>query len=68
VRSTDVAPSEVASVDVRIGMQSGNLPLYQLSIARTNGRRLSAGGGIRDKREAEWLAGKIKSALGEAAR
>ncbi len=67
-RSTDVAPSEVASVDVRIGMQSGNLPLYQLSIVRANGRRLSAGGGIRDKREAEWLAGKIKSALGEAQR
>jgi hypothetical protein len=37
---------------------------YDLAILRTNGRRANAGSGIRDKREAEWLAQLIKNAVG----
>ncbi len=61
---TVIAARDVASVEVRIGLQSGSTVYYDLAILRTNGRRTNAGSGIRDKREAEWLAQLIKNAVG----
>jgi hypothetical protein len=55
--------SDVADVTTKIGSQAGTTPYYDLTIVTTAGKRVAAGGGVRDKREAEWLAGKIRSAL-----
>ena len=46
-----------------IGMQGGNTVFYDVTIARKDGKKVRAGGGIRDKREAEWLAATLKESL-----
>jgi hypothetical protein len=61
---TMIAAHEVAGVEVKIGLQAGSTVYYDLAILRTSGRRTNAGSGIRDKREAEWLAQLIKNAVG----
>jgi hypothetical protein len=55
---------EVADVTTRIGTQAGGTPYYDVVLVTTAGKRVAAGQGIRDKREAEWLAATIRSALG----
>ncbi len=56
--------ADVGRVEVEIGMQTGNTVYYRLAVACKDGHRVSAGSGIRDKREAEWLAGLIERAAG----
>jgi hypothetical protein len=60
-----IASPDVSSVEVKIGLQAGSTIYYDLAIVQTSGRRSNAGNGIRDKREAEWLAGLIRQALGK---
>jgi hypothetical protein len=48
-----------------MGLQAGSTVYYDLAVVQRNGRRANAGSGIRDKREAEWLAGLIRSAIGQ---
>jgi hypothetical protein len=55
--------AEVADVTTRITAQAGTTPYYEVSIETTAGKRVAAGGGIRDKREAEWLAARLKAAI-----
>jgi hypothetical protein len=55
--------AEVAGVTTRIGSQAGRTPYYDVTLLTTAGKRVAAGRGIRDKREAEWLAATITSAL-----
>jgi hypothetical protein len=45
-------------------MQGGSAPSYDVRIVRRDGKRIAAGSGIRDKREAEWLAWTIEQGLG----
>lgn len=59
-----VAAADITGVDVAIGMQAGTTVYYALMVVRKDGRRVSAGSGIRDKREAEWLAGLVRQAIG----
>ena len=59
-----ISAAEVAGVETGIGMQAGNTVYYSLTVVGKDGRRVTAGTGIRDKREAEWLAGLIKQAIG----
>jgi len=49
----------VTVVKPRISMQSGNTPYYSLIITTNAGREIPAGGSLRSKREAEWLAGEV---------
>lgn len=55
--------SEIADVAAIMGMRSGNTPFYDVVLLRPNGKKVRAGRGVRDKREAEWLAERIKEAL-----
>jgi hypothetical protein len=55
---------ELKDIVLKIGMQSGDRLWYDLYAVRTNGRKLDVGGGIRDKREAEWIAAQLRRALG----
>jgi hypothetical protein len=45
-------------------MQAGSRPYYDLIILLKNGKRVTVGRSMRDKREAEWLALTMKNALG----
>jgi hypothetical protein len=55
--------SEIADVKAKIGMQAGGAPYYDLVLVGTDGRSVTAGHALRDKREAEWLAATLKQAL-----
>ncbi|HEX3233413.1 MAG TPA: hypothetical protein VHR41_04415 [Gemmatimonadales bacterium] len=56
--------SAVDDVTTRITMQSGTRPYYDIVVLTKAGKKLTAGRAVRDKREAEWLAGTVKQALG----
>jgi hypothetical protein len=54
---------QIADIKLRIGMQAGLRPYYDVMVVKTNGKQVAAGRWVRDKREAEWLAATLKSAL-----
>jgi hypothetical protein len=62
-RERRLSAADVAEVVAKIGMQAGNRPYYDLVLVRKDGKQIPAGRGIRDKREAEWLAGTVREAL-----
>jgi len=62
-RERRVAAGEVAEVITRIGMQAGTTPYYDVVVVRRDGKKVVAGRGIRDKREAEWVAGLIRDGV-----
>jgi len=56
----------ISAIEPAIGMQVGSTPYYDIKVSRTDGRPLTLGGGIRDKREAQYLAGlMLKAVKGE---
>jgi hypothetical protein len=59
-----LAKSEIADVVAAIGMQAGTTVYYDVTVVRKNGKKIKVGRSVRDKREAEWLAARIRSALG----
>jgi hypothetical protein len=62
-RERTLRAADVAEVTTRIASQAGRTPYYDITLVTTAGRRVAVGGGIRDKREAEWLAGMIRRAV-----
>jgi hypothetical protein len=62
-RERRLPASEVAEVTTRIGMQAGGTPYYDVILVRRDGKRVVAGRNIRDKREAEWVAGLIREGV-----
>lgn len=59
--------SSIANVTTKIGMQAGGSPYYDLLLVGTDARTVTAAHGIRDKREAEWLASILRRAVNPAA-
>jgi hypothetical protein len=58
---------EIAAIDLHINMQTQGrygTPYYQVRARLTNGRKVSLGDGIRNKRHAEWLAAQMRAAVG----
>ena len=55
--------SEVAGIELSIGMRSGSTAYYDLQVQPRVGAKQNAGGAIPDKRHAEWLAQKLRAAL-----
>lgn len=53
----------ITSIEAVIGMQMGSTPYYDIKVTRTDGRPVTLGGGIRDKREAQWIAGLLVTAV-----
>jgi hypothetical protein len=45
-------------------MQAGTTVYYDVTVVRKTGKKVKVGSSLRSKREAEWLAGRIKKALG----
>lgn len=63
-RERTLPVAEVADVTTKIGSsQAGRTVCYDVTIVTTAGKRMTAGGGIPDKREAEWLAATLQKAL-----
>ena len=61
---SSAAPTrEIGDITLRVGMQVGMTPYYDLKIGRATGRPLTISTMLRDKREAEWLAAEIKRSL-----
>jgi len=63
-RERTLPASEIADVIASIGMQAGTTAYYDVAVVRKNGKKIKVGHSVRDKREAEWLAGTIRKALG----
>ncbi len=63
MRERRMPSQDVAEVVTRIGMQAGGRPFYDLVLMCRDGRQVYAGRGVRDKREAEWLADTLREAL-----
>ncbi len=55
--------TEVADVTTKIGAQAGTTTYYDVTLVTTAGKRAAAGRGVRDKREAEWLAATLRAAI-----
>lgn len=62
LREQTIRAADIAEVTTRITAQAGLTPYYEIRIVTAAGKQVGAGGGIRDKREAEWLAAKLKAA------
>lgn len=62
-RTKVVDLAAVKQVQVSIGMQSGTTAYHDVSILGQANDRATLGTGIRDRREAEWLAAKIRVAV-----
>jgi hypothetical protein len=60
--------AQIKDVRVAIGMTANTTTYYDLKLVRPGGQEITVGGGIRHKREAEWLAAQILTALGQARR
>jgi hypothetical protein len=63
-RERTISAADIADVTIKIGMQAGSTPYYEVVIVRKDGKRVVAGRSLRDKREAEWLVGTLKAAMG----
>jgi hypothetical protein len=62
-----VAAADVAALELHIGMQTQGrfgTPYYDVRARLKNGRKVTLGSGVRNKRHAEWLADRIASAAG----
>ncbi len=63
-RERTLHASEISDVIASIGMQAGTTVYYDVAVVRKNGKKVKVGTSLRNKREAAWLAGRIKEALG----
>jgi hypothetical protein len=62
-----VAAAEIARIELHIAMQTQGrfgTPYYDVRARLKNGRKVTLGTGIRNKRHAEWLADRIGGAIG----
>ena len=63
-RERTLHKSDIADVLATIGMQAGTTVYYDVSVVKENGKKVKVGRSVRDKREAEWLARRIREGLG----
>ena len=54
---------DIRELRLKVGMQTGMTPYYDLIVERASGGRATIGAMLRDRREAEWLAGAIRCSL-----
>jgi hypothetical protein len=62
-RERTLRAAEIADVTTKITAQAGTTPYYEIKLMTTAGKQVGAGAGLRDKREAEWLAATLKEAI-----
>jgi hypothetical protein len=64
-REHTLPASEIADVTAAVGMQAGTTVYYDIVVVRKVGKKVKVGHSVRDRREAEWLAGTIKKAMSD---
>jgi hypothetical protein len=62
-RTRSVPRAGISGFTIRIGMQSGDRPYYDLRIVRPAGREITAASAIKDKHLAEFLASEMTRCL-----
>jgi hypothetical protein len=62
-RENTASASEIADVTAAVGMQAGNTVYYDIVLVPKVGKKAKLARSIRDKREAEWVAGTMKKAM-----
>jgi hypothetical protein len=62
-RERTLNASEISDVTAAVGMQAGLTVYYDVVVVRKNGKKTKVAHSVRDKREAEWVAAKIRGAL-----
>ncbi len=62
-RERRLAAADISEVITKIGMQAGSTPYYDVVLVSKDGKKVTAGASMRDKREAEWLAQTMRDAL-----
>lgn len=62
-RALSFTTGEITGVEPEAGMVAGNRTYYDLKVSTSTGRQGTARTMIRHRREAEWLAGQLRSAL-----
>jgi hypothetical protein len=62
-RGVSFTAGEITGIEPEIGVVYGSRAYYDLKVSASGGRQGTAGTMIRHKREAEWLAGQLRSAL-----
>jgi hypothetical protein len=55
--------AEIEHVHLKVGAQAGNTIYYSIALIKKGGSSLTAGGLIRDKRQADWFAEALKQAI-----
>lgn len=55
--------AEVAALEIRRSMQAGTMAFFGILAVDGQGRRRAVGSGMRDRREAEWIATELAAAL-----
>lgn len=63
-RERSLRVSDIADVIASIGMQAGTTLYYDVVVVRRDGKKFKVARSVRDKREAEWVAERIKKAIG----
>jgi hypothetical protein len=63
-----VPRTDIEDVKIAIGMTAGSTAYYDVKVVKKSGFALTAGGGLRHKAEAEWIAARMMAALGTATR
>ena len=63
-RERTIDTAQIDDIMLKIGMQASTTPYYDVVIVRKDGKQIVAGRSVRDKREAEWLAATIRTAVG----
>ncbi|HEY5940145.1 MAG TPA: hypothetical protein VIT87_04945, partial [Gemmatimonadales bacterium] len=65
-RERTLHASEISDVVASTGMQAGTTVYHDVTVVRKNGKKIKLGSSLRNRREAEWLAGRIRKALGHS--
>ena len=63
-RERTMEAAHIADVTIKIGMQAGGTPYYDVVLIRQDGKAVIVGRSVRDKREAGWLVQTLKEAMG----
>ncbi|MGD2217065.1 MAG: hypothetical protein PVJ64_09920 [Gemmatimonadales bacterium] len=62
-RTRKLTADEIEDLTLKIGMQAGNRPYYDIQIVKCDGKRVYVGRSIKDKQEAEWLVEQLREVL-----
>lgn len=58
------AAGTITAVEAAIGTRSGNTQYYRIVVRTNEGKRYHAGGGLKEKRDATWIAERLAIAAG----